>query len=105
MERSTNMEFTEQFTGETSTDEKGWSGRGRQKDKRLQIFKMAHMSLQLSPYHFMKVRYAKRHLKNVVKTVIGTSRILEIIIIFFNQKERYSHLQVSGRRLRHAGLK
>lgn len=60
--------------------------RGRQKDKRLQIFKMAHMSLQLSPYHFMKVSYAKRHLKNVIKTVIGTSRILEIIIIFFNQK-------------------
>lgn len=33
MERSTNMEFTEQFTGETSADEKGWAGRGREKEK------------------------------------------------------------------------
>lgn len=36
---------------------------GDRKIKDYKIFKMAHMSLQLSPYHFMKVSYAKRSLK------------------------------------------
>ena len=71
----------------------------------LKIYKMAHMSRQLSPYHFMKVSYGKRHLKKLIKAVIGTSIILEIIIVSFNQNERYSNLQISGRILRHSGLK
>ena len=68
-------------------------GRKREREREgLKIFKMAHVSLQLSPYHFMKVSYGKRHLKNLIKAVIGTSRILEIIIVSFNQNERYSNL-------------
>ena len=103
MERSRNIEFTEQCTGETSTDEKGWQEEGEREG--LKVLKMAHLSLQLRLYQFTKGRYGKRHLKRFIKAVTGTSRILKIVIFSFNQNERYSNFQVSSRILRHSGLK
>lgn len=40
MERSRNIELTEQCTGETSADEKGWQEEGKRVG--LKVLKMAH---------------------------------------------------------------